>query len=82
MTFRDSNDPITCIGTYIKLNITIIHSTFTVIYHKIDCLLEILCYVSLGSLKPFVPNSSMGIALVIACTGLCKDLILIHMLNL
>ena len=36
MTFLGSNDPITCTGTYIKLNITIIHYTFTVIYHKID----------------------------------------------
>ena len=36
MTFLGSNDPITCTGTYIKPNITIIHQTFTVIYQKID----------------------------------------------
>ena len=70
MTFLGSNDPITCTGTYIKLNITIIHYTFTVIYHKIDCLLETFCYTPLGSLKPFDPNSFIRIALVITCTGL------------
>ena len=38
MTFLGSNDPITCIGTYIKPNITIIHYIFTVIsiYIKLE----------------------------------------------